>query len=176
MEIVVGSQNLPKKLAVESAFRKMYPGDFLEISVVAAESGVSDHPTSAKESLAGAKQRAKHARELKPDADFYVGIEGGLLEVDGTAWELGWIAVENSQGEVSTGVSAGLEVRGKILQAIRSGRELNDILREDFDIENAGGTNGFYGVATDNAVGRQEGYEQAIIFALAPFKHPEYFK
>lgn len=134
------------------------------------------HPTSGSESLEGAKQRAKHAHELKPEADFCVGIEGGLLEVDDIVWELGWVAIENSKDQIFTGISAGIEVKGKVLEAIRDGRELNDVLKEDFDIENAGGTNGFYGVATDDVITRQQGYEQAIIFALAPFKHPQYFE
>jgi inosine/xanthosine triphosphatase len=176
MEIVVGSKNIPKRQAVANAFRKLYPGDYIDVQGAAANSEVSAHPVSASESLEGAKRRVKHARELKPEADFYVGIEGGLLEVDNTVWELGWVAVENSKGQVFTGVSAGIEVRGKVLEAIRGGRELNDVLREDFDIENAGGTNGFYGIATDDVITRQEGYEQAIIFALAPFKHPQYFE
>lgn len=176
MKIVVGSENLPKRRAVESAFRKLYPGDFLEINGVPAESGVSDHPTSAEESLEGAKQRAKHARELEPGASFYVGIEGGLLETQDHAWELGWVAVENSKGEVFTAPSAGIEVRGKVLEAIREGEELGKVLHDQFNIKDAGKRNGYYGLVTDDVIDRQVGYETAIIFAAAAFKHPEYFR
>jgi inosine/xanthosine triphosphatase len=149
VEIVVGSQNIPKHQAVTNAFLKLYPGESLEIQGVSADSGVASHPTSVEESLEGAMNRVKHARELHPDADYYVGIEGGLLSLGDLAWEIGWVAVESSEGEVFTAPSAGLEVKGKVLEAIRAGRELNDILKEDFKIENAGGTNGFYGVVTD---------------------------
>jgi hypothetical protein len=39
MEIVVGSKNIPKQLAVNIAFRKMFPGQFLEIKTVDVDSG-----------------------------------------------------------------------------------------------------------------------------------------
>lgn len=176
MEIVIGSENIPKRQAVAEAFRKLYPGDYLELHGVAADSGVSSHPTTAEESQQGAINHIKRARELRPNADFYVGIEGGLLEAGDRAWEIGWVAIENSKGEVYTSPSAGVEVKGKILSAIRAGRELNDVLLDDFGIQDAGNTNGYYGLVTDDLITRKQGYEQAIVFALAPFQHPEYFK
>lgn len=176
MEIVIGSQNGPKKKAVVSAFRKVYPDKSLDIQTVAAESGVADHPTTAEESIKGAENRLRHAREIKPDADFYVGIEGGLLGVNDIAWELGWVAIENQKGELHTGISAGIEVKGKVLKAIVAGQELNEVLRDGHGIENAGNSNGFYGVATKDLVTREQAYEEAVIFALAPFNQPEYFQ
>ncbi len=131
---------------------------------------------SAEESLQGARQRTAHARELRPNADYYVGIEGGLLQVGDTAWELGWVAIENSKGDLFTAPSAGVEVRGKILEAICAGQELSDILAGDFDIHDAGQRNGFYGIVTDDVLTRNQGYEQAVILALAPFKNPQYFQ
>lgn len=98
MEIVVGSENIPKKLAIKHAFRQLYPGESLDIQGISADSGVSSHPVSAEESLKGARQRIAHARELRPGADYYVGIEGGLLKVGDIAWELGWVAIENHKG------------------------------------------------------------------------------
>lgn len=69
-----------------------------------------------------------------------------------------------------------MEVRGKILEAISAGRELSDVLAEDFDIHDAGSTNGFYGIVTDDVLTRDQGYEQAVVLALAPFKNPQYFQ
>ncbi len=175
MEIILGSNNEPKRLAVEKAFNSVYPDMEITVSTVPAESGVSSHPVTSSESLNGALNRMANARLLSPSADFYVGIEGGLLAVEKRAWEMGWIAIANSSGETNTSVSAGVEIRGKFLKAIQGGKELNDVLNEHFDIERAGDSNGFYGLATDNLVTREQAYVQAIIFALAPFKHPEYF-
>ncbi len=175
MKVIIGSNNLPKRLAVERAFNGVYPDTYILISTVSADSGVSSHPLSGTESLTGALNRAASARILDPDADFYVGIEGGLLIVDDRVWEIGWVAIVNAKGETYTGISAGIELRGEFLKAIRSGKELNDVLSENCNIDNAGGTNGFYGLATDDLVTREQAYVQAVVFALAPFKHPEYF-
>lgn len=175
MQIIVGSKKSPKVQAVEESFRAVFPNEEISIDGVATDSGVSSHPTSADDTLAGALNRAEHARRLVSDADYYVGIEGGLVKVVDRVWEVGVIAVIHSSGVVSTGVSAGIEVRGAILEAIESGTELSDVIEQKFGIESIGATNGFYGLATNDLVTRQAAYEQAITFALAPFLHPELY-
>lgn len=175
MKVVLASKNNPKKQAVTDAFAKVFAGETIEIVGVKASSGVSDHPTTGPESMTGAMNRVKHARELEPGADYYVGIEGGLLKVDDLTWELGWVVVMNDKGEFHTAPSSGVEMSGELLQAIHSGIEGSRALEEKFGIKNIGDANGMYGLVTDDRVTRAASYEQAVIFALAPFKHPEYF-
>lgn len=174
--MVVGSTNQPKREAVAEAFGRVYPDEAIEVTGVATDSGVSSHPTSAEESLRGAENRIQGAMEQNPGADYYVGIEGGLLRAGERAWEIGWVAIRNTEGRIATAPSAGVEQRGKILQAILGGQELNDVLEERLGIAKIGNANGFYGLATDDVVTRQRAYTDAVIFALAQFKHPEFFE
>ena len=176
MKIVVGSTNIPKTMAVEGSFNRAFPNDEIYVTGVSTESGVSSHPTSAQESIAGALNRLAQAKNHMPGADYYVGIEGGLLQVDHRMWEIGWVAIGNALGQIATGLSAGVELRGAILDAIINGEELDHVLEEKFDIHAAGNANGFYGLATNDLVTRQAAYEQGITFALAQFLHPEFYK
>ena len=175
MRVVLGSKNIPKRDAVIKVFSEAYPDFPIVVACVATDSGVSSHPLSASESLLGATNRAVQAQKYSPVADYYVGIEGGLLQVDDKAWEIGWIAIRNYDGRVATGLSAGIEITGRILEAIRQGQELNDVLDDMYGIGKIGNSNGFYGLATDDLVVRQQAYEQGLHFALAQFKHPELF-
>lgn len=176
MEIIVGSKNTPKQLAVAEAFRNMYPKEAINVQGVAADSEISDHPTTAEESLLGATNRAKNARLENTEADFYVGIEGGLLRVGDRAWEHSWVVVEDRKGRTGTGVSAGLELKGKLLAAILGGQELGEAFAEQHGAREVGNKNGLYGMSTNDAVTRESATREAVIFALAPFVHPEYFE
>jgi inosine/xanthosine triphosphatase len=175
MRVIVGSENTPKRQAAEASFVAAFPREQIIVDGVKTNSGVSSHPTTAEESITGALNRAEQARLLKPEADFYVGIEGGLLKVGERAWEIGWVAVVSAAGQNATGLSAGIEIQGKILSAICDGEELNDVLANDHGIKSAGNANGFYGLATNDLVTRQAAYEQGITFALARFLHPEFY-
>lgn len=175
MKIVVGSQNAPKVQAVKNSFESAFPGEEIIALGVKTDSGVSAHPTSAEESLNGAMNRAVHARELMSGADYYVGIEGGLLRVGEHAWELGWVAISDALGETSTGLSSAIEIRGAMLEAILSGTELNDIIETKFGIHRVGDETGYFGLATNDVVTRQAAYEHGISFALAAFLHPEFY-
>jgi non-canonical (house-cleaning) NTP pyrophosphatase len=109
-------------------------------------------------------------------ADFYVGIEGGLLRVDDRAWEHSWVVIEDRLGQTSTALSAGLEMKVKLLEAILNGQELSDALNEHHDHKDAGQRTGMYGIVTDEVVTRESAIVDAVAFALAPFKNPQYFQ
>jgi inosine/xanthosine triphosphatase len=175
MEVVVGSNNYPKRLAVETVFKNAFPDEFIYVKTVSVDSGVASHPINAEDALQGAINRAQGSFASEGNAQYYVGIEGGLLRVKKRAWEIGWVAISNDEGYIATALSAGIELKGQILEAILDGKELNDVLDDVYGIAKIGNSNGFYGLATNDLVTRQAAYEQGITFALAPFLHPELY-
>jgi len=175
MQIVLGSENIPKRDSVVNAFTLAFPESEINVICIATDSGVASHPVSASESLQGAINRANHAQAQLQGADYYVGIEGGLMQAEGKAWEIGWIAIRSAEGHVATGLSAGIEIKGPILQAIINGQELSDVLDDIYGVGKIGNSNGFYGLATDDLVTRKQAYEQGIHFAIAQYKHPELY-
>ncbi len=176
MEIIIGSTNTPKKDAVLTSFTQAYPNTDIIIECVKTKSGVSAHPLNAGEAMKGAMNRIADAQYQKPGADYYVGIEGGLLQVEERAYEIGWIVIANTVGKVATALSAGIEIKGEILRNILNGTELSEVLDNMYGVGKIGDTNGFYGLATDDLVTRTQAYEQGLHFAIAQFKHAELYQ
>ena len=96
MKIVVGSKNPVKVGAVEEAFKKYYPD--CEVSGIEVASGVSAQPMSELETMNGARQRAYAVLKASPEADYGVGLEGGVTELSPTS--LNWSGVQGGKGRL----------------------------------------------------------------------------
>lgn len=87
----MGSKNPVKVEAVCQAFGRIFPeyARAVEIVGVAAESGVSAQPRGERETRRGARNRAEDAARRRPEADYWVGLEGGVAELVRAGVELG---------------------------------------------------------------------------------------
>ena len=175
MKVIIGSTNASKIAAVNIAFSKVFKDTPIICVGIEVDSGISNHPTNAFESIQGAINRVNAAKKANPGADYYVGIEGGLLNVSERYWEFGWVAILDSKDNLSTALSPGIELKGKLLKLVLAGVELSLALERTHDLKDVGKKNGFYGFATDDVLDRQQAYSDGVIFALAQFQHPELF-
>jgi len=82
-KVYVASKNPVKIRASQIAFEKIFPIETFAFEGVSVPSDVSDQPMSDEETLTGALNRAAHAKKEKPDANYWIGIEGGI-EKSGT--------------------------------------------------------------------------------------------
>ena len=78
MQIIVASTNPVKIEAARQGFARIFPDAALDVSGISVPSGVGDQPMSDAETLLGARNRADNARDARPNADYWVGMEGGL--------------------------------------------------------------------------------------------------
>lgn len=117
----------------------------------------------------GARQRVMAARQVRPEADFWVGVEAGI-EDDMT---FAWIVIEHEQirGESR---SASLMLPEQILKGVREGRELGDEMAFLTKIDNIKQKGGAIGYFTDGLLSRTSVYQQAIVLALVPVTHDIY--
>lgn len=174
MRIVVGSGNPVKLQATRHAFEKVFPGIPLEVISCNAESGVSDQPMSDQETLQGAKNRALYCREASPAADYWVGIEGGC-QFDASSLEaFAWMAVlsNTQQGQART---AAFHLPPAVTDLIKQGYELGDADDQVFGHTNSKQSIGAVGILTRDLIDRKAYYEHAMVLALIPFMHPEYY-
>ena len=123
MKIAVGSKNPGKIEAVTKAFKALWPHEVFDIIGVSVESGVSNQPKSDSESIIGAKNRAKAAID-NLQADYGVGLEGGMQEVDGSWFTSGWIAIVDRQGKIGVGSSLSMNIPPSLVSHIEAGKEL----------------------------------------------------
>jgi inosine/xanthosine triphosphatase len=172
--IVVASTNPVKLSAAIQGFSQMFPQEeFRELSAK-VQPNISVQPMSDAETLAGALERAQKVREQLPEADYWVGIEGGAEELDGQIGVFAWVVVLDKE-HLSKGRSGEFFLPEKVAVLVRGGMELGEADDTVFGRSNSKQSNGAVGILTDDAVDRAGLYVPAVIFALIPFKNPELY-
>jgi inosine/xanthosine triphosphatase len=172
--VVVASQNPVKIACARSGFARMFPGENFEVRGVDVPSGVSHQPMGDDETLRGARVRAENARATAPDADYWIGIEGGCEERDGTLHGFAWVLAISRDRE-GCSRTASFALPPAVTALVRAGVELGHADDQVFGRQNSKQGNGAVGLLTADAVDRVALYEPAVALALIPFKNPNFF-
>ncbi len=172
--IVLASRNPVKARAALGGFEKIFPGVSFRVEPVSVRSEVDAQPSSDEETLAGAANRAANAAQAFPDGDYWVGIEGGISDIDGEMTAFAWIVVR-SPTLVGKSRSAAFPLPEAVARRVRQGQELGDADDAVFGRSNSKQQDGAVGILTDNVIDRAALYEHAVILALIAFKNPELY-
>ena len=173
--IIIASTNPTKIDAVRIGFSRIFHETEFIVEGVAVSSGVPDQPMNDQETLRGAHNRVRIARDTHPDADFWAGIEGGIDRLEDGMAAFAWVVIESlsNTGKARSGT---FFLPQPILELIDQGIELgeaDDIVFKRHDSKKA---NGAIGILTNNAIDRTELYAAAVILALVPFIHPDLYR
>ncbi len=173
-KIIVASKNPVKINAVKIGFEKMFPDENFELEGVFVPSNVSDQPISDEETITGAMNRVENAKNEFQNADYWVGIEGGIKKTQDEMEVFAWIVIKsnNSTGKAKTGT---FFLPKKIVELINNGKELGEADDIVFGHTNSKQKNGAVGILTGDIIDRTKYYTDAIILALIPFKNPEIY-
>lgn len=152
----------------------MFPVERFHVTLVSVASGVTDQPLSDKQTLTGAVTRAERAREVVLDADYWIGIEGGVEDGDEGMAAFAW-AVVLDRTRIGKGRTGTFFLPEAVAGCVRNGLELGDADDVVFGTQNSKRDMGAVGILTRGVLDRTALYEQAVILALAPFKNPEYY-
>ena len=173
-KIIVASKNPVKIAAVETAYNKLFPKMKFSIKGVAVPSEVSDQPMTDMETLAGATNRVRNARQAFSEADYWVGIEGGIEQMGEEMAAFAWIVVEgkDKNGKAKTGL---FFLPPPVVQLINAGKELGEADDIVFGHSNSKQKGGAVGLLTNNVMNRTSLYVSGVILALLPFKNPELY-
>jgi inosine/xanthosine triphosphatase len=172
--IVVASTNPVKGQAAIEGFSAMFPAEEFRVVPLQAVPSISVQPMSDAETLAGARERAQMVRDDAPEADYWVGIEGGAEERDGQLGVFAWVVVLDRERH-GQGRSGEFFLPENVAGLVRSGVELGEADDRVFGRSNSKQQNGAVGLLTGDAVDRAGLYVPAVIFALLPFKNPELY-
>ena len=170
----VGSKNPVKINCVAEAAKAFWPQ--ARAIGVSTDSGVRAQPDSDSETLTGAFNRAQQAIKETPEAHFGVGVEGGILDAEDGMWAYAWIVVVDRAGNLGKGQSGRFLLPESIAQMVRDGIELGEADDRFFDRSNSKQQDGAIGILSDGVVTRLDLYQPAVVFALLPFIHPEYYE
>jgi inosine/xanthosine triphosphatase len=172
--IVVASHNPVKIEAARRGFSQLFPEQPIEMTAVDVPSEVSRQPCSDAETLRGALNRAHNAHVSLPQADAWVGIEGGVEEMDGRMAVFAWVVVlsQGRSGQARTGT---FFLPPAVADLVRQGVELGEADDIVFGRTNSKQANGAVGLLTGDAIDRTAYYQQAVLLALIPLKNPQLY-
>ncbi|KAJ1444193.1 Non-canonical purine NTP phosphatase/PRRC1 [Ochromonadaceae sp. CCMP2298] len=167
MKVIVASKNPVKINCTQIGFNQMFPNETFQVEGITTSSGVGNQPMTNEETLAGAKNRAANAKVGMTDANFWVGIEGGVEETKDGMEAFAWVVIlsndQKGQSKTST-FYLPPKVRNLVLQGVELGHANDQVFVE----KNSKQKGGAVGSLTNSLLGRTEYYVQAVILALIP--------
>lgn len=163
--VAVGSLNPVKIAAARASIGRLFPA--VEVHGVAAASGVPDQPWGDEETIRGALTRARAAR-VALDADWGVGIEGGVVDDGDVVRTCAWVAIVSRDGREGVGGSLSLALPAAVGALVRGGMELGHAMDAVTGEHNVKQNAGAVGILTHGLVTRQQAYETLVAYAMVP--------
>lgn len=175
-QILVASGNPVKITAALEGFQAMFPKEQFEAMGASAPSGVADQPMTDNETYTGACNRVAHIAKEHPNADYYVGIEGGIQETGDELEVFAWVVIRGKDGMVGKGRTSTFFLPPPLTKLVREGMELGAADDAFFGRTNGKCENGTVGILTGDVVDRTKYYVEAMAMALIPFRNPNLYQ
>ena len=173
MLVIVGSISPVKINATRQAFQAYF--DNVEVKGIHVSSGIKPFPTTEEETFQGAANRAK-AVSKRDQADYYVGLEGGLQTLKGYTI-VKQIAVILHEDQIGVGVSSGYNAPESLIKQLdMTTDESRKILDKHFGKTEILSKEGIIGVLTNGKLTRTKISRDAIMCALTRFINPKYYE
>jgi inosine/xanthosine triphosphatase len=174
MIFAVGSENPVKLRGVAQAVAAFWPA--ARVVGTSTDSRVSAQPQSEHEMYTGARNRAAQALANIAAAQFGVGIEGGIVDKEDGMWAFAVVVILDRHERSNTGQTGRFRLPEGVARLIREeGLELGAADDRFFGRHNSKQNEGAIGILSDGKITRLELYKPAVVFALLPFLHPEYY-
>ncbi len=173
-KVIIASKNPVKINAVKIAFGKIFPLEKFDFEGVSVSSDVQDQPANDQETIVGATNRVKNAKIQFQKADFWVGIEGGVENINKEMEAFAWVVIQSVEitGKAKTGT---FFLPKKVVELVNTGKELGEADDIVFGHTNSKQKNGAVGILTGDVVTRRSYYTEAVVLALIPFRNPEIY-
>lgn len=155
MNIYVGSLNPAKIEAVRAVFNEH------EVKGVEVETKVAAQPFSDEETMEGAVNRARECA-LQSKANIGIGLEGGVMEIDGDLYLCNWGALVDKKENVYKASGARIPLPDEIRSALETGKELGEIMDEYAKGHEIRKKEGAIGIFTNDAVNRSDMFSHVV--------------
>jgi inosine/xanthosine triphosphatase len=152
----------------------MFPRRVVRVEGFDVPSAVSQQPQTDSETLHGAEARSARARDCLPEADFCVGIEGGIDEMETGMAAYAWVVVE-SHGTIGRARTGAFFLPEAVACLVRDGMELGAADDLVFGHTDSKRKMGAVGLLTQGALDREALYGHAVALALIPFLRPDLY-
>lgn len=160
----VGSKNKAKIWATRDVFLNVFKK--VEIHGIEVEDKGPENPMD-DQVKEGAISRAK---EAIGNADFGIGIEGGMVELDelGAKCMVHYCAIVDKMGNVTLGHGPGFHLPKSVSDTAIEGVPLSEVMRRFLNLDQIDEEKGTVGHLSDGKTTRKILAEQAVLMALLP--------
>ena len=128
MKVVLGSINEDKREIVEKALKEVHLDS--EVLTVKVNSGITDQPLDGETTKKGAINRAREAKKLVQKTDFWLGLEGGLVECGKRLYLITYACLIDLNGKEFIGKGDEIGLPDEVSEKIRKGGWFGMVIRE----------------------------------------------
>jgi inosine/xanthosine triphosphatase len=153
LRVVVASENPVKVRAALGGFRAMFRDKAVQAAGISVPLVVAVQPRTDAETLRGAEARVSHAQNLSPNADFWVGIEGGVADLGQEMAAFAWVVVR-SRGRTGRARTGTFFLPEAVRDLVRQGIELGLADDRVFGTTNSKQDAGAVGLLTGGVIDR----------------------
>lgn len=172
--VIMGSRNPVKIKCAEEALDLTFERSFM-VQGLNVGSGVGKQPVGDTETFRGAYNRANNSKTAFPEADYWIGIEGGTSEIGEDLLAFAWVVIFDKTGKMGQAKTASFFLPKAISNLVKGGMELGEAVDQVFNRSNSKQDNGAVGLLTNGMVSRKELYKQGVILGLIPFINEEIY-
>ena len=170
LTVALGSLNPVKLAATRAAVERVFPQSTV-VSLDIQSSGPAQ-PLGDDATVAGALERARDARQAC-DADYGIGLEGGVRQLPGGGWGVcTWAAVVERGGRNALGGGPIVGLPPAVAEQVLAGEELGSVMDRLVGATETRKGAGAYGILSGGLVDRTGAFEQALLLALSVFRRP----
>lgn len=176
MKVLVASKNASKIDGTKVAFEKFF--DDVNVVGVSVESEVSEQPFD-KETLIGAKNRIKNLKKYcktnNLQADYFVAIESGIINIYDEYFLIDFVVIENNLGQEGIGTSCAFPIPKRLIKDIKE-RGFGQVFDEIFVAEKTRKVGGGIMGLTHGNITRTCKTTESVIMALTRFVNNEFWQ
>lgn len=173
VKILVGTANTAKVQAVEKVFSEYF--DDVETVAVPVDSSVHVQPLGA-DIFKGALNRVDALQKEKSSvsADFFVGIEGGLLELHHRWFQADCVCIADNKGATGFGIAPCFELPSSVTAELKQGKELSNVIDQMIN-RNDTRHIGVINYLSKGRLDKREHLAQGVLMALLPLLNQEIY-
>lgn len=136
MKVVVGTKNPDKIKITINALTKLHQN--VDVKGIKVNSEITDQPLNKETTQNGAVNRAKNAKKANPDADFWIGLEGGLHDYGEGYHLVTFACLIDKSGKEFIGEGEEIHLPEEVSKRVKNGEWFGHVIREyakDYEID-----------------------------------------
>jgi non-canonical (house-cleaning) NTP pyrophosphatase len=174
-KVVILSESLIKISLVKDVISHFFPNDEIEYISLALEKD-GPEPFGDEEIIKQATESIAQAISQISDASFYIGMEGGMVDIDNRMVEIAKAVIQDNEGNVSISNCTTFDVPPAIAKNVRKGADFAESVDLFFKTKGTKLGGGYFSILTAGLVTKKDHYTQAVASALGKLVHKEWYE